>query len=119
MPSSTAKGFPYPVGSDKLGDTDLRIKALADYLNDNVGMVKSGSGSSGTLAAGAGIDVTVNFSGTAFPGVPQVVATVKVNTTLSTLVVFVKTVTASTVVFRCQNNHSGSVNIAFDWIARY
>lgn len=32
MPSATANGFPYPVGSDEMGDTDLHIKALADDL---------------------------------------------------------------------------------------
>jgi hypothetical protein len=32
MPSTTASGFPYPVGSDELADTDLHIKALADFL---------------------------------------------------------------------------------------
>lgn len=32
MPSATSHGYPYPLGSDDLADTDLHIKALADFL---------------------------------------------------------------------------------------
>lgn len=35
MPSATANGFPYPIGSDQLADTDTHIKALADFLQAN------------------------------------------------------------------------------------
>lgn len=37
MPSATASGFPYPVGSDEMADTDLYIKALADFLETYIG----------------------------------------------------------------------------------
>lgn len=39
MPSATASGFPYPVGSDDMADTDLFIKALADFLEARAGNV--------------------------------------------------------------------------------
>lgn len=37
MPSATASGFPFPVGSDDMADTDLYIKALADFLEGRIG----------------------------------------------------------------------------------
>lgn len=39
MPSATASGYPYPVGSDDLADTDLHIKALADFLQASANSV--------------------------------------------------------------------------------
>lgn len=41
MPSTTASGYPYPLGSDDLADTDLRIKALADFLEASANSVRT------------------------------------------------------------------------------
>lgn len=40
--ATTARGFHYPSGSDKVGDTDLKIKDLADDVDARVGLVQSG-----------------------------------------------------------------------------
>lgn len=32
MPAATTHGFPYPAGGDKMADTDIRVKELADFL---------------------------------------------------------------------------------------
>lgn len=36
MPTTTTNGVPYPLGTDPLGETDLRVKALAEYIDDLV-----------------------------------------------------------------------------------
>lgn len=118
MPSATAKGFPYPVGvSDALADTDLFIKALADFLEARVGVFQSGSATSASLAAGAGGDVVVNF-GTAFNAAPNVVVSARMNGSDSALFpVMVKTKAANTFTARVKNGSGAATAVTFDWIA--
>lgn len=118
MPSATTKGFPYPIGSDDLADTDLRIKALADFLEARVGVFQSGQAVSASLAAGAGGDVTVTF-GTAFGATPNVVACAQVNGSDSSLFpVMVKTISTTGCVIRVKNGSGGATTVPVQWMAR-
>lgn len=42
MPATTPKGYPYPLGTDRLMDGDDAIHNLAQALDDNVGRVAAG-----------------------------------------------------------------------------
>lgn len=55
MPGATAAGYPYPLGSDQLGDTDLHIKALADKIQAmfHPAVVAVGGGGGAPAFAGA------------------------------------------------------------------
>jgi len=70
MPTSTVRGFPYPLPSDPLGDADQHMKDLADFLNNfvrgDVTTVNLNNSSSGSQA--------VVFP-TAYAVAPKVVAT--------------------------------------------
>lgn len=42
MPSTTPKGFPFPVGTDRVMDGDDAIQALAEFIDARVGVFASG-----------------------------------------------------------------------------
>lgn len=44
MTANTARGYPYPVGTDRVMDGDDVIHSLADKVNDQLGASASGSG---------------------------------------------------------------------------
>lgn len=124
MPSSTAKGFPYPVGSDKLGDTDVRVKALADFLNSDVGVFKRGSVASANIPASSNLDVVVNFSGGAFPGTPTVVCSLSTGSGISTrpdlLAFSIAAVSSTGFTCRIRNSHTSAVpTVTVYWSAGY
>lgn len=85
MPSSTTKGFPYPVGSDPLADTDVAIKALADFLEANNFRIKVGTALVDIVTTNVTASLAVLFA-SAFPvGVtPTVILTVRSNTAPNT-----------------------------------
>jgi hypothetical protein len=42
MPSTTAHGYPYPVGTDRVTDGDNAIQALAERIDTTLGAIASG-----------------------------------------------------------------------------
>jgi len=70
MPTSTVRGFPYPLPSDPLGDADQHMKDLADFLNNFV----IGDNATPNLNNSSSAFVDVVFA-TPFAAAPTVVAT--------------------------------------------
>jgi hypothetical protein len=60
MGSQTAKGYPYPVGTDRVADGDNAIQALAEAVDAKLGISASGSASISIASAASG-SVTVTF----------------------------------------------------------
>lgn len=52
--ANTPKGFPYPVGTDRVMDGDDAIRALATAVDTSVGVLAAGTVSITTPASGAG-----------------------------------------------------------------
>lgn len=61
MPTTTTNGAPYPLGTDPLGETDLRIKALAEFVDDRLNTrAKVYAGAAQTLTTGVAAVVAFN-----------------------------------------------------------
>lgn len=75
MPSTTTKGYPYPVGTDRVMDGDDSIKSLAEAVDTKLGVGAAGvvtiNVSASTPASGA-----VTFPVGRFTTTPVVVAMV-------------------------------------------
>jgi hypothetical protein len=72
MGSQTAKGYPYPVGSDRVMDGDNAIQALAEAVDTRTGVSASGTATISISAAASG-SVTVTFPAGRFTVPPSVV----------------------------------------------
>lgn len=117
MPT-TAHGYEYPAGGDAITTYPAAAQATAQKLEDLVKHIQSGSQISGTLAAGAGADITVTFP-TPFVTVPHVVATVgPQNVTVEGRRVWVRSATTTQAVFRVHNGTGSSTTVAFNWMAQ-
>lgn len=77
---TTAKGYPYPDPGDSVANTDLAIKALADFLNNN-GFKAMHAGSQVVTvpngATSAGSAAPLVFPAGKFSAIPIVVAVVQ------------------------------------------
>ena len=89
MPGQTSKGFPYPIGTDKVSQGDDTLQALAVKLNDGAGASASGFVTvTGFTSPPQTRNVTVTFPVGRFTDVPY-----------------------ATVVGRLTNPDSGSVGV--------
>lgn len=62
MPANTAKGWPYPVGTDRVADGDDAIKALAEKLDALLGYgIAAGSVVINMVTAGTPVSVAVTL----------------------------------------------------------
>jgi hypothetical protein len=78
--ATNPKGYPYPVGTDRVMDGDDAIKALADAVAAKLGQqVATGQASVG-LNAAASANVAVTFPAGIFTVVPRVVCVLAQNT---------------------------------------
>lgn len=84
MPGTTTRGFSFAVVADKMRTIVTTLKSLADFLELQVGVVRHGTATSGTLVAGTPANVVVTFkdsngTNTPFPAgvTPHVTATYK------------------------------------------
>lgn len=75
MPANTAKGYPYPLGTDRLMDGDDAIKALAEAIDARIGVVAAGSVSVPVSSGSATGTVAVTFPVGRFTAVPLVTGT--------------------------------------------
>ncbi len=73
MPANTAKGYPYPLGTDRLMDGDDAIHNLATAVDTKLGVAASGTAQLTTPASGNGT-VAVTFPAGRFTGTPNAVA---------------------------------------------
>ena len=73
MPASTAHGYPYPVGTDRVADGDNAIQALAEKVEANlVGGVWSAAVTVNLTATATGANQVVTFPAGRFTVAPVV-----------------------------------------------
>lgn len=70
---ATAKGYPYPDPADPVANTDLAIKALADFLNANGFKVIHAAQVSVSVAAAITGSTAVTFPAGKFSAAPMVI----------------------------------------------
>lgn len=61
MGSTTTKGYPFPVGTDRVMDGDDAIKALAEKVDTQLGSTASGATNVTTTAADVAATTAVTF----------------------------------------------------------
>lgn len=115
---TTPNGFPYSDPTDSVSTYPATGQALAEAVDDMVALQKSGSVSSGTLAANVNTDVSVTFT-TAFPAAGGVPAVATGSGNIAPDLVFALSLTAVsrsgfTVRFR---RSSGTAAVTCYWIA--
>jgi hypothetical protein len=117
MPATTTKGFPYPVGSDPLADTDVRIKDLADFLEANNGRIKWGLATIDIVTVNVAATLAVVFP-TAYPvGVTPVVVAICRGAT-GTSARFVQVTSESNTGFTLVGvNAANNADMAIGWVA--
>lgn len=115
--ATTALGFPYPLGTDRVMDGDDAIRALAEAVDSKLGVTAAGAGVIvGTGAATAQVVVTLPAG--RFVAAPSaVVANFKDG---STHILFTATYTATTftAIARRYDSAVFSGNVNFVWLAR-
>jgi hypothetical protein len=77
MPANTPKGYPYPLGTDRVTDGDDSIHALATAVDTRAGVGTAGTVST-PVPGGVNIQtsVAVTFPAGLFTAAPSVIATV-------------------------------------------
>jgi hypothetical protein len=73
--ATTPKGYPYPIGTDRVVDGDNAIQALATAVDTILGLSACGVVSIPITAPGVNASVTVTFPVGRFTAPPQVQAT--------------------------------------------
>ena len=79
MPSTTPKGFPYPLGSDRLMDGDDAIRNLATAVDTMVGVFAAGQVNINVTVIGNVAQTAVVFPVGRFTAPPMVVVCVNGN----------------------------------------
>lgn len=74
MSANTAKGYPYPVGTDRVMDGDNDIQALASAVDTKAGLLASGTVVITLTAAQVQNAVLVTFPASRFTVAPAVAA---------------------------------------------
>lgn len=113
--ASTSKGFPYPLGTDRVMDGDNAIQALAQKIDTVLGLMASGT-TTVTLSNAAQAFATVTFPAGRFQSAPAVVASTASGTYLANTVGATATSVQIYAAHRDGTAQSGSVSVA--WIAR-
>lgn len=116
MPATTAKGFPYPIGTDKIRTLITTFKALTDKLNADVGVVRSGSAVVNTVT-GSSVTLAVNFS-SPLPGTPNVTVT-PFTSNPQQVALGVSGLTADGFNIHCYRNAGTPGNLNIQYLARY
>jgi hypothetical protein len=75
MPANTAKGYPYPLGTDRLMDGDDAIHSLATAVDTKSGVSTSGTVNVNVTTGGTPASVAVTFPAGLFSAVPNVITT--------------------------------------------
>jgi hypothetical protein len=79
MPTTTVKGFPYPIPGDPLGDADIFIKDLAEFLEVKGGLHATGTATIVFTASSNSFVDVVYPVGRFGANVPVVMATMEHN----------------------------------------
>lgn len=70
MPANTPRGYPYPVGTDRVMDGDDSIKALATAVDTQLGVSASGQNTIPIVAAATPVSVSVTYPAGRFTATP-------------------------------------------------
>lgn len=71
MPANTPKGYPYPLGTDRLMDGDDVIHSLASAVDSKLGVMASGAVTITVVTGGTPVTVAVTFPVGLFTAVPN------------------------------------------------
>lgn len=114
MTGTTTLGYPYPEDSDPVADLALAVRNLAQKVDDNIGVVATGTA---TVAMGgtANATVAVVFPVGRFTSAPAVAT----GSNHGNYDAYVESVTASGFTMRCKHRTDAntSVNVPVYWIA--
>lgn len=113
---TTTLGYPYPDGTDPMADIATAVQALAQAVDDKLGLLQSGTKNVNAVNVATDYSVTVTFP-TAFPSIPHVVACIsnKLNPA-SYEPPLISSVTAADFVLTVRRS-AGSASVDVDWIA--
>lgn len=75
MPANTPKGYPYPLGTDRVTDGDDAIHSLATAVDTKLGVACSGQVALNIVTGGTAVTVAVTFPVGLFSVVPITLAT--------------------------------------------
>lgn len=115
MPSTTTRGFRYPLDSDPVSDGAAAVRNLADDVNSKVGAIARGT-STVTVTASTIGTAAVSFPAGRFTAAPAVVAT---GNNSSVWMAYVQAVTKDrfTLGVRQVQGTSTSATVSVHWIA--
>lgn len=113
--ATTSKGFPYPLGTDRVMDGDDAIKALAQKVDGSVGLLASGVVTV-TLSNAAQAFTAVTFPSGRFQSAPAVVATTASGTYLANAVS--PTATGVNIYAAHRDGTAASGSVTVYWMAR-
>lgn len=75
MPANTAKGFPYPLGTDRVMDGDDAIHNLASKIDTAVGTAASGKATIPITSTGTVFSVAITYPSGRFVNTPAIAVT--------------------------------------------
>jgi hypothetical protein len=77
MPATTAKGYPYPLGTDPVSDGDDAIKNLAEATDAKTGVCATGNVTINTPTTGTPASAAITFPAGRFTVAPIVVCSLR------------------------------------------
>jgi len=117
MPGATAKGYPYPLGTDLVSSGDDTIKALAQFLDGTASTRAGGTVTVNTTALNVPVSTSVTFPAGRFTAAPQVITTARVSNP-QTATTAANNATATGVVIWGARTSAGNLNpFDIDWVA--
>jgi hypothetical protein len=113
MPANTPKGYPYPLGTDRLMDGDDAIHNLATAVDTKLGVAAAGQAVLPSGSVGTVVSVAVTFPAGLFTASPICMATYNgtSSSVLMALAVSSISVTGTTIFGGRASGSAGSVNV--------
>lgn len=79
MPAYTPKGYPYPLGTDLISESDTTIQILAQFIDSWLGKAAAGSPTVSGVSANTATQLAVTFPAGLFTAAPYVQVSVNSN----------------------------------------
>ncbi len=116
MPSTTTRGFPYPLDSDPVADGAKATRDLAQKVDSALGVTAAGTVIVAVSASAIG-SAPITFPAGRFSSAPILNATVA-GTTLYFATISTPTTTGATINVRRFDNTAATVNVTVHWQAK-
>jgi hypothetical protein len=113
--ANTAKGYPYPVGTDRVMDGDDAIRNLATAVDTKAGLVASGTGVVVITAGNTPATAVITFPAGLFTQSPMVSLTLSGANAVTTQAMTLVTRDAASMTVSGVRGSAG--NMSFYWIA--